>query len=49
MVECTEDRDTVSGLVCLAAQMAFEVCVCLSGRLSGRLSVHICLSVCLEH
>lgn len=25
MVECTEDRDVVSGLVCLAAQMAFEV------------------------
>ena len=26
MVECSsEDRETVSGLVCLAAQMAFEV------------------------
>ena len=25
MAECSEERDTMTGLVCLAAQMAFEV------------------------
>ena len=25
MVQCSQEREAVSGLVCLAAQMAFEV------------------------
>ena len=44
MVECgDQEKETVTGLVCLAAQMAFEVCiiVCLF------VCLYYCLFVCL--